>query len=1168
MTAQHALDYSTFSWLVLSDAEFAKLAASPVAFEAVQEPYTLTLGELRFDPLRDGLPAAVPGLESLDSQGPDLRLVQFVGPTQQEWLTAFDAAGVKVVQYIHPFTYVVWSGPDQLDAYARPDVVRWKGKFEPGYRMLPSMRGDAASAAPVEYRVLIAQAADPKSVVESLRRSGWSVQGLNQISASFSIVGMSMNSAQAAEVARIPGVYSVQTQPTDGGLRNEMGAQVNVNNVDGTNLAFPGYRTWLTGLGYDGTGVLIASVDGGLRDSHADLVNRVIPCVGGGSCGSTGTQSSHGTHTAGIMAGDGSSNSVDSFGFLRGLGVAPGANLVEQLYSPTFTQPGGMRALMTTSQRNGALLSGNSWGPAGTPRGYDNDTLQVDQGVRDADPAAPGNQPFTYVLSFMNGNGGTSTQGTPDEGKNLFTIGSTKLQNSSSGSQILQINDISDNSAHGPALDGRKIPHMVAPGCSVDSTDTNAAGYGLKCGTSMASPQVTGGVALFIEYYRNLPTYLSDPSPAMIKAAFLAVAKSLAGFRDADNGILGQPFDSKQGWGRFDLEAVVDPIHAVRYFDNPVVLDNTGEEWVQSVAADDPSAPIRIMLVWTDAPGHGLGGSTPAWNNDLDLIVEDGVDTYRGNNIGGSGWTVAGGVADTKNNTEGVFIGPTAGGSYTLRVRASNLNSDGIPNSGDATDQDFAVACYNCALEPGFTLAMSPAAQAVCAPGDAVYDVDIGQVMGFTDPVSLTAGGELGDLTAVFGADPVLPPGSTTLTISNTGAVAGGLRSIQVTGTSGALVRSATVGLTIYASVPGATILRTPADHATAVSLRPIFTWDSTADAATYAIDVATDAAFANIVAGASNLTAASWQPGADLGPGADYFWRVRGDNLCGEGAYAGPFEFTTRVVPAILLVDDDDNNPDLRSTYVALLQSVGQDFDVWNTNDTDNEPTTADLSPYSTVVWFTADSFGGTCGPGGPAESALGTWLNAGNRLFICSQDYHYDRGRTSFMINYLGVQSVTNDQAQTSASGMVGSIFEGLGPYALSYPFTNFSDAMLPDATAVAAFNGNAGIEAITKDNGTFKTVYFAFPIEAIPAAADRQAVLQRILDWFAPPAPLAGDMNCDGMISVADIGPFVLALTDPSSYALVFSNCDIQLGDLNDDGIVSVGDIGAFVALLTGG
>ena len=66
----------------------------------------------------------------------------------------------------------------------------------------------------------------------------------------------------------------------------------------------------------------------------------------------------------------------------------------------------------------------------------------------------------------------------------------------------------------------------------------------------------------------------------------------------------------------------------------------------------------------------------------------------------------------------------------------------------------------------------------------------------------------------------------------------------------------------------------------------------------------------------------------------------------------------------------------------------------------------------------------------------------------------------------------------------------------------------------------------------------------------------------------APLHGDMNCDGLVSVGDIGPFVLALTNPSGYASAFPGCDILNGDVNNDGAVSVGDIGPFVLLLSGG
>ena len=64
------------------------------------------------------------------------------------------------------------------------------------------------------------------------------------------------------------------------------------------------------------------------------------------------------------------------------------------------------------------------------------------------------------------------------------------------------------------------------------------------------------------------------------------------------------------------------------------------------------------------------------------------------------------------------------------------------------------------------------------------------------------------------------------------------------------------------------------------------------------------------------------------------------------------------------------------------------------------------------------------------------------------------------------------------------------------------------------------------------------------------------------------LIGDMNCDGFVTVSDIGPFVLALTNPAGYAAAFPACDIMAGDVNQDGFVTVSDIGPFVALLAGG
>lgn len=704
-------DYGRYQWLAVEAADVARLEGAGLKVTEVAAPFTLDLGGVRFDPREDGPRIAGWDMPATgDGEARDLRLLQFNGPVREQDLAAMRSAGIEPLQYIHPFTYVGWGSRNALEQASARAGVRWSGDFLPAFRVLPRWR--ALGAAPLATHVLVYRNA--AGLESALAAAGAEVGARHSIDRQFAVIDVRVAGDRFAELARIPGVYSVQPVPTDGGLRGEMSNQVNAGNIDGSNLAVPGYLAWLGGVGVDGAGVILADVDGGIYDTHPDLVNRMLPCTGP-TCGGSATDA-HGTHTAGIMAADGSSG-VLAGGFLRGLGMAPGANLVEQVYWPTFTQAGGMLKLMTDSVRNDAYASGNSWGPAGSPQGYDGDTRQVDVGVRDADPDAAGDQPLLYVLSAMNGNGGTSSLGTPDEGKNMFTIGSTKMQ-SGSTVQYTDIDNISSNSSHGPALDGRSIPAMVAPGCSVDSS-ASATGYQLMCGTSMASPHVTGASALFVEYYRNLAGV--DPSPALVKAAFTAVAKNLTGNHDADGNVLTHLFDNKQGWGRMQVSPVVAPPQAVQYVDQSVVFDGTGESWSQTFTAADPAEPIRIMLAWTDAPGHGLGGSTPAWNNDLDLRVTAASQTFLGNALDNDGWSVTGGSADAKNNTEAVFLQPAQhAGSVTVEVLATDINSDGLPSSGDGTDQDFALVCYNCAASAtaGADLSMSVEASATeIAPG-------------------------------------------------------------------------------------------------------------------------------------------------------------------------------------------------------------------------------------------------------------------------------------------------------------------------------------------------------------------------------------------------------------------------------------------------------------------
>lgn len=730
-----AIDYGSFQWLPVDEAVSAHLTRSGIRAEYTADPFTLVLGGQRVD-LKQGAPAGATGWEALPAAGnggPNLRLIQFNGPVKQAWLQALRADGIEPVQYLHPFTYVVWGTANQLARHHGQQAhSRHVGDFLPAWRVQP------------QWRVLDA---DPGDVVVMAYRHAPDVDNRLQAQGAqlthmddghdpqFRYLRMQIAAGNLAAAAQVPGVYSIQPVPTDGGQRGEMSNQINAGNHDSGNMAFSGYLAYLQGIGVDGNGVIVANVDGGVHHAHADLANRMLPCSGPTCAGDIAKD--HGTHTAAIIAGDGSSGMTTSTGFLRGLGMAPGANLIDQLYSPTFMQGGGMLRLMADSASNGALVSANSWGPSGSPRGYDGDTRQVDVGVRNAlSPDAPA-VPLTYVLSIMNGygsgSGGTGRQGSPDEGKNLFAIGSTRMQ-SSPTVQYSAIDDISANSAHGPALDGRNLPHMVAPGCSVDSAVGNT-GYRVECGTSMASPHVSGAAALFIDHFRQLG--FADPSPAMIKAAFLAVARDLTGHRDANGGTITERFDSRQGWGRLQVTPVLAPGQSVAYFDQLHEFTATGQSWSQQVHADDPGQPMRIMLTWTDAPGHGMGGSAPAWNNNLDLRVHGTADTWLGNVFDGA-WSSSGGAADIKHNMEGVFLLPAQhGGSVEIEVFAADINSDGVAHVAGQTRQDFALVCYNCRTHmPSADLSIQAMAQPPVAIPGQMLELDITVANAGPDPAT------------------------------------------------------------------------------------------------------------------------------------------------------------------------------------------------------------------------------------------------------------------------------------------------------------------------------------------------------------------------------------------------------------------------------------------------
>ena len=249
---------------------------------------------------------------------------------------------------------------------------------------------------------------------------------------------------------------------------------------------------------------------------------------------------------------------------------------------------------------------------------------------------------------------------------------------------------------------------------------------------------------------------------------------------------------------------------------------------------------------------------------------------------------------------------------------------------------------------------------------------------------------------------------------------------------------------------------------------------------------------------------------------------------------------FNLDPLPCILLVDDDQNDPDVISYYTAALDGLGAQYDIWDTS-LDGDPGIQDIAGYSKLLWELGYPWSGTFNS--TNETNVAAYLDGGGNFFLSGQDYLYDMGLTSFGMNYLHILNYQNDESQTSVTGQ--NVFSGLGPYSLGYPYTNYSDVVNPDASAQVAFIGNIGNAAISYAGDNFNSVFFAYPFEAIPQLSDREAVMGRLLDFFG--ACQAENGWLDGHVTDADTGdPLegvlvsaspgkseIQAITDPSGY-----------------------------------
>lgn len=1067
-----------------------------------------------------------PGPETVSG----LYLIQFKSTLQEEWRNILQQHNITLLRFVPDDAFVVRLNNARLDLIEALPFVHWMGPYESRYKIDPSLPAAAQArggANEIPVRVLMSPDASPRAVAQ--------VQGLMRFEKESAhrfgrILDGKVTPQQLEALGKSDATLWIEPVRTMR-LFDEISTKITAGD-DGN----AGTLAWVHQLGYDGTGVTVAVADSGLHEGdaetmHPDLAGRVTAFFHYGSLTDAADEHSHGTHVAGIVAGNAATGETDEDGYLYGLGVAPGAAIVVQrLFDGigAYHAPPSYEKLTRDAVQAGAEIGSNSWGDDTQGR-YDLSAAEFDALVRDADATTPGDQP--YILEFSAGNAGPGAQtiGTPAVAKNVIATGATENDRFDfyiydSGSETM-----ADFSSRGPAEDGRIKPDVVAPGTWIASlrsslaNDDNAWGpisynYLYQGGTSQSGPHVSGAAALFVQYYRQNITN-ATPSPALVKAALINSAV------DIDDGSSTGPIpNNDEGWGRVDLVELLDSTRNSEYLDQAVALQ-TGEVYEHRVLVGSSDEPLRITMTYSDVPG--LPAAIPALVNNLDLevIAPDGA-VYHGNQFE-NGESVPHVMAfDNINNVEAVYLSQPVPGEYRIRVHARNIPEDARVDT-PAIDQDFALVISAEIPVPGAGILFFNR-KSYNAPATMqlrLIDFDLAGQPSVN--VLVRSSTENTGETVTLYADGATGAFTNNIQTATGTAVADGKLQVAHNDLIEAIYNDASPAAVRIAQAR--CDLFPPMIFDVAVSNRfgrTFISWktDEPSDSVVY---YGTDATLSLSVTN-QKLTAFHEIALDGLTAGLTYYFKVSSADEAGNRSTndnnGALYSFVAEPPSVVLLVDSYSDIffsvPPL-SGYTVALDQIGISYEVWDARS-GNSPTLDDLRPFEVVIWRVPE-FTGTLSPADRAT--LTNYLAGGGSLLISSMEGLSrldEQGGQSFRTNALKVMSYTEDAGAPFVYGIASDPITSGIEVELDYtPYedpwkdligipADISDTMIltPDAAPIL-FEPYGGIVGLrhpkvgADSNG--RVVFLSFPIDAVPLNGTppntRANLLRNIIGFLAP-------------------------------------------------------------------
>jgi subtilisin family serine protease len=712
----------------VDDDQLKSLKNKGMKFELQEGKRMIRLRSVEFDTSRES-PALPPKFQLktavAERDGRGYWIVQFIGPAKPEWGEKLTSLGANMKGYIPENAYLVEMSAGIKEKAEQLPFVSWIGVYEPAYKISPHLTGRKQKFSSKDLKTLSFSAREfqpgPKGNIKILlhnpndsKKVALAVENLGGkvVVTAKDVIRASIDLDAVDKVAMMTEVKWIEPY-VEPKLANDV--------ADGIIMV----EQVRNDHGLDGDGQIVAVADTGLdtgvndASMHDDFEGHIIQIYDRVGDGANDVNSGHGTHVAGSILGNGSCSN----GAIRGMAYA--ARLIFQSLERNSNKsldgiPADLNTLFQQAidtpdpadptKKVPVRIHSNSWG---TPYlgEYNTDSHNIDEFIwNHKDMAilfAAGNEGRD-----ANSNGIVDTDSILAEAcaKNCITVGASENVRTDITETYgdwwpgdYPVNPLHDDSmsdradgmvafsGRGPTDDGRIKPDIVAPGTfilSVRSSVASGDGWGrlpaadpnypfymYMGGTSMATPITAGTVALIRQYLVNACLH-ATPSAALLKAFLIHGAQPMAGQYDAAHSDVGPVPDNSQGWGRVNLQRSLFPVYPerVEFRDDPAVILGTGEQHDYTFSVVNTTVPFRATLVWTDYPSEvSAGGGL--------------VNTLRVSIIPPAGTEVVG--APANNNVQQAVIPNPQAGTYTVRVRGVNINTQTM--AGVNKKQDFAL---------------------------------------------------------------------------------------------------------------------------------------------------------------------------------------------------------------------------------------------------------------------------------------------------------------------------------------------------------------------------------------------------------------------------------------------------------------------------------------------